>query len=130
MKRLLLAASALLLTTAIATAHPVTMTVPIHALNNSGESGTAVLTQLPGGVRVVIDLSGAPGTPQPAHIHTGTCDKLNPAPAILLETLVNGESTTVLKGKKISDLTGGKYAINVHASADHLETYDACGAIK
>src|SRR5438067_8037599 len=51
------------------------VSVSMHAQNKSGETGTAKLT--PEGAdktRVEITLKGGPkGTPQPAHIHEGSC---------------------------------------------------------
>lgn len=119
-----------LLTAAAAYAKPQTVTVKMRAENKSGESGTAQLMQLPNGVQVKISLSGAPSEAQPAHIHAGTCQKLNPAPAQALTSVTGGTSTTFLKGAKLSEWTGGKYAINVHKSTSDLKTYVSCGAIK
>lgn len=122
--------AALILSAAVAHASPKTMTVTMRAENKSGETGTARLMQLPNGVQIKIALNGAPKTAQPAHIHQGTsCQKLNPAPAAPLTDVVDGTSTTFLKGKKISDFMGG-YVINVHMSAADLPTYVSCGAIK
>ncbi len=86
--------------------------------------------QLPNGVQVVINLTGAPATAQPAHIHMGTCQKLNPAPLVPLHNVVNGKSTTFLAGKKLSQYMGTNIAINVHKSLTDIPTYVACGAIK
>lgn len=119
-----------LLTAATAYAKPQTMTIKMRAENKSGESGTAQLMQLPNGVQVKISLTGAPAVAQPAHIHEGTCQSLNPAPKTMLTSVTRGHSTTFVKGAKLSDWTSGKYAINVHKSADDLKTYVSCGAIK
>lgn len=119
-----------LLTAAAAYAKPQTMTIKMRAENKSGEVGTAQLMQLPTGVQVKIMLTGAPAAAQPAHIHAGTCRQLNPAPKIMLASVTGGTSTTFVKGAKLSDWTGGKYAINVHKSTSDLKTYVACGAIK
>lgn len=131
MKSLLTIMAALLATSTVAfAAAPTTVTVKMNALNKSGETGTATLTQLPNGVKVEVNIKGAPATAQPTHIHPGTCTKLNPAPEAPLSPLTNGKSVTVLSGKKLSDLTGGKYSINVHKSSNDLATYVSCGAIK
>jgi hypothetical protein len=119
-----------LLCTSAAFASPKTIMVTMRAENKSGESGTARLMQLPNGVQIVISLKGAPMEAQPTHIHPGTCQKLNPAPEYPLTSVVNGQSTTFLKGQKLSALMGGKFAINVHKSAADLKTYVSCGAIK
>lgn len=111
-------------------ATPSTVTVTMNAENNSGENGTATLTQLDSGVKIEVSLKNAPATAQPTHIHPGTCSKLNPAPEYPLTSTTAGKSVTVLNGKKLSDLTGGKFSINVHKSADDLKTYVSCGNIK
>src|SRR5688572_22170577 len=65
-------------------------TVKLTAQNDSGENGTATLTQQNGKTKVVIELTGAPqNTPQPAHIHVGAC----PNPGAIkypLTNVVNG----------------------------------------
>jgi Cu/Zn superoxide dismutase len=119
-----------LVTAAAAYAKPQTMTVKMRAENKSGETGTAQLMQLPNGVQVKITLADAPAAAQPAHIHEGTCQQLNPAPKVMLTSVTGGTSTTFVKGAKLSDWTSGKYAINVHKSTSDLKTYVACGAIK
>ena len=122
--------AALILSAAVAQASPKTVTIKMRAENKSGETGMARLMQLPNGLQIKIMLGGAPHTAQPAHIHQGTsCQKLNPAPAEPLTDVVDGTSTTFLRGKKISDFTGG-YVINVHKSAADIPTYVSCGAIK
>lgn len=111
-------------------AAPTSITVPMAAENGSNESGSATLTQTAKGVHIVVDLKNAPAQAQPTHIHPGTCTKLNPAPEYPLTSLTNGKSVTDLSGKKLADLTGGKFSINVHKSADDLKTYVSCGLIK
>ena len=105
------------------------ITVPIKAQNGSGETGTATLEQQ--GADVVVHLSITKGTAdaQPAHIHPGTCAKLNPAPKYPLSNVVDGTSVTTLKGMKLADLETGAFAINVHKSTTDLKDYVACGDI-
>jgi len=104
------------------------VTVRMHAQNKSGESGTAKLTpQGADKTRVEISLKGAPkGTPQPAHIHEGSCAKLDPKPKYGLENVVDGKSSTVVP-QGIDAVRG--MAINVHKSADDIKTYVSCGDI-
>lgn len=111
------------------TAATSTLTVNLNAQNASGETGTATLTQQPDGVQVVISLANAPAAAQPAHIHLGTCDKLNPAPEYPLESIMAGNSTTLVKGVTIDQLLAKTSAINVHKSTSDLGTYVACGNI-
>ncbi len=104
------------------------LTIPIKPLNGSGESGTATLTDTPAGLKVVLSIKGAPAAPQPAHIHKGSCAKLDPKPAYPLTSVIGGKSTTVVKGETIGELLG-KYAINVHKSTTDIPTYVACGDV-
>ena len=107
------------------------MTVRIGAQNKSGESGTARLTaQGADKTRVEISLKGAPkGVEQPAHIHEGSCAKLDPKPKHGLENVVDGKSSTVVPAG-LADLRKGNLAINVHKSKEDIKTYVACGDIK
>ena len=72
-------------------------------------------------------LEGGEGT-HPAHVHEGTCDDLNPEPAFPLEDVEGGTSSTTIDVGAV-DLLEGEYAVNVHESADQLDTYIACGEI-
>ncbi len=131
MKRLLpvVAAASLLLAAGGALAQDAPVTVKLSPQNGSGEPGTATFT--PEGsnkTQVVVQLSGAPATAQPAHIHDGSCAKLNPAPKIPLQNVVNGKSTTVLDMPMKQVMAGG--AVNVHKSAQDVKTYVACGDLK
>ncbi len=98
----------------------------LNAQNGSGQHGTVALK--PRGAKTVIEihLLGAPASAEPAHIHMGTCAKLNPAPKYPLTSVVNGISETTVN-EPISVLTAGGLAINVHKSAADLKTYVACG---
>ncbi|MEJ2688223.1 MAG: hypothetical protein P8124_13790 [Gammaproteobacteria bacterium] len=107
--------------------HP--STVSLKPLNNSGESGTAVLTPEGKNTKVVIALTNTPaGVAQPAHIHAGTCSDLNPKPLVGLHSVNNGSSTSVVP-MPLSSLMSAPYAINVHKSRQDLATYVACGDI-
>jgi len=114
----------------LALAQQKSISVPIHAQNKSGETGTAKLTPEGDKTKVEISLKGASKAgSQPAHIHDGSCAKLDPKPKYGLSNVENGKSTTEVP-VKIDELTGGNLAINVHKSAADLKTYVACGDIK
>ena len=68
-------------------------------------------------------------TPQPAHIHTGTCAKLGGV-VYPLSNVVDGASTSTVKGVTIDKLLTATHAINVHESAANLDKYVACGNIE
>jgi hypothetical protein len=115
-----------------ASAADTSVTVQLNAQNGSGESGTATITQVDANsVRVVVNLTGggaALADPQPAHIHTGTCANLNPAPKYPLTSVVNGKSDTTVKASW-DELSKSDFAINVHKSATEAATYVSCGDI-
>ena len=110
--------------------HAKTMTIMMKAQNGSGESGTATLTAMGGRTRINIGLENENATgDQPAHVHLGSCAKLNPAPKYPLKSVVLGKSNTIVD-VPLSTLTGGKMAINVHESPKNLTKYVSCGDIK
>ena len=131
MKRLItiiLAAMTLfLISGALAFAHDTTVT--LSEQNGSGQNGTAILTDMGDGTtRVVVSVSNGSTTPQPAHIHEGTCANLNPKPAYPLTSVVNGQSETIVP-VDIHHLTEEPYAINLHKSAAEASVYTSCGNI-
>jgi Cu/Zn superoxide dismutase len=105
------------------------ITVPLKALNNSGETGTATLTQKGDDILVAVKMNNPTSANQPIHIHPGTCANLNPKPQYPLKNVADGSSTTTLTGMKLSSLQTGNFAINVHKSTDEVGTYVACGDI-
>jgi len=106
------------------------MQIRLTAENNSGETGTATLLNGAKGLIVKVRMSGA-GTDvdQPAHIHKGTCDKLDPKPTYPLKTLHDGTSETTIEGVTIAQLEKSPFAINVHKSTKEIPVYVACGNI-
>lgn len=111
-------------------AGPHQVTVALKALNGSGESGKAVLKDTAAGLSVMLTLTGGPaGVAQPAHIHKGTCAKLDPKPEYPLTSVVGGASKTIVPGVTIAKLLASPNAINVHKSAKEIPTYVSCGDI-
>ena len=106
--------------------HPVTIT--LNEQNGSGQTGTATLTEANGQLMVSINLSNGSSTPQPAHIHKGTCANLDPVPTYPLTSIVDGKSETTLT-LTMATLSAGQYAINVHKSGAEAKIYVACGDI-
>jgi hypothetical protein len=102
--------------------------IQLAELNKSGQNGSATVTDVTGGVMVKVSVKNEPaGASEPAHIHEGTCAKLNPAPWKPLNNVVNGVSSTMVKGVTVAQIKGGHYAINVHKSAAELAHYVSCG---
>lgn len=97
--------------------------------NNSGESGTATLSEAGAKTKVVVAVNGAPaGVAQPLHVHKGTCAQLDPKPAYGLTTLTGGKSETTID-VALTELQKGGFAINGHKSAQEASTYVFCGNI-
>jgi len=102
------------------------VTINLTAQNNSGVTGTAVLTPDGSGTKVVLSLANAPG-PHPAHIHAGSC----PTPGAVvfpLTSVTNGKSETTV-GASIADIMKAPHAINVHKSPQEIPVYVSCGNI-
>jgi len=107
---------------------PHSMTINLGAQNGSGQEGQAFLTETSSGLRVKVQIKNEPaGASEPAHIHEGTCAKLNPAPWKGLSNVVNGVSVTTIPGLTLAGLKKAHYAINVHQSAANLKHYVSCG---
>ncbi len=104
------------------------ITVTMAPQNGSKQSGYGSVAAKSGGVQVTFEVSNEPkGAVEPAHIHPGTCAKLNPAPWKVLANVVNGKSSTLVAGVSIAQLKKGPYAINVHKSLKQIGVYVSCG---
>jgi hypothetical protein len=105
------------------------LTVSLAEQSGSTQSGEAFLTAVDDSTtRVELSIGTAGDTPQPAHIHKGSCANLDPQPEHALEDVVAGESSTDVN-VSLDELRNGEFAINVHKSADALRIYVACGDI-
>jgi len=108
--------------------HKMPTQMHLSAQNNSGETGTATLLDGAKGLIVKLRTSGSDAD-QPAHIHKGTCDKLDPKPAYPLKPVHDSQSETTIEGLTIAQLQKSPYAINVHKSAKEAAIYVSCGNI-
>ena len=103
--------------------------VTLMEQNGSGQNGMATLTDMGNGMTMVtLEISNGTTTPQPAHIHAGTCANLDPKPAYPLSSVVNGRSETMVD-VNVDDLLAGDFAINVHKSPTEASVYVSCGTI-
>ena len=96
--------------------------------SDSGETGMVTMQEENGQVTVTINMTGAPATAQPAHIHAGAC----PTPGAVvfpLTNVVNGMSETVLTTTLAELKAQMPLAVNVHKSATESSVYVACGGI-
>ena len=93
------------------------------------QSGEAILTSVDDSTtRVELTIGAGGNTPQPAHIHRGSCANLDPQPAYALDDVVGGESSTSVN-VSLDELRDGEFAVNVHKSAAEAQIYVACGDI-
>ncbi|MGH7319786.1 MAG: hypothetical protein ACRELA_09215 [Candidatus Rokuibacteriota bacterium] len=103
--------------------------VKLDPQNNSGESGTATLTDVAGGkTKVVVNVTGQPAGAQPMHIHKGTCAQLDPKPAFPLPNLAAGKAEATID-VSVATLQKERYAVNGHKSAQEASVYVFCGDI-
>ena len=105
------------------------VTVELAEVGGSGQTGTATLTAEGEKTRVVISVDSPVSDSQPAHIHEGTCDELNPEPEYGLPNVTAGSSDSTVD-VSLDELTSEAYAINLHMSNDDLTTYTSCGNIE
>ena len=107
--------------------------VPILSMNDSGQTGNAVLRDSGSGlteVHIRTNRVGASfGDAQNVAIYQGTCDALGTR-AHEIKDILYGESEPPTNVKaSISDLRTGNFVINVHAGDDWGSKSTACGAI-
>ncbi|MGH2489453.1 MAG: hypothetical protein ACRDFR_07535 [Candidatus Limnocylindria bacterium] len=101
-------------------------TVELSTLNDSGVTGSAILTDLGDGTtRVVVAVDPAGHPDMPAHIHPGTCLNLVPQPTYPLLNVIDGQSETVVDAS-LDELFAGDLALNLHFSSADFGTYTAC----
>lgn len=146
MKKLAALSLAVLFTTALAACAPTTTTTTpekkpteekmvkplsasITALNNSGQTGNASISESNGKTKVVVSIgSGAKDVGQPAHIHAGSC----PQPGSVLYPLtnvMNGSSTSTVDASLDKVSSQMPLAVVVHKSEADINTYVACGDV-
>ena len=103
--------------------------VKLEPQNNSGQSGTATLSDAGGGkTKVTVNVTGQPAGSQPMHIHKGTCASLDPKPAFPLPALTGGKAEATVN-VALDQLQKEKYAINGHKSAQEVSVYVFCGEV-
>lgn len=106
------------------------VTVQLDEQNDSGVSGEATLTsEGEDQTKVQLDFEGGEeGTPQPVHVHAGTCDDLGDVEYPLTDVEGGTSETTI--DVALEELQEGEFAINAHESAENIENYTACGVIE
>jgi hypothetical protein len=112
-------------------------TVQLQSENNSGITGSAVLTPAGAETRVTLTLSpaagaSASGQSHVAHIHTGTCATPGPVVAPLGTVSATGETfapltkTVSIAAKTLMD---GQHIVAAHATEDASSATVACAAL-
>ena len=107
------------------------LAVALNAQNDSGETGSAILTDEAGKTRVVLAMNSAtdtPTVPQPAHIHIGSCKELGGI-AQPLTAVQSGASETLLDLPIDELLKKLPLAINVHKSSEEANVYVSCADV-
>src|SRR5262245_9248794 len=78
-------------------------------------------------------------SPHPAHIHSGSCAQLGDVVVSLKDvaepvgdhsgagSAFSLETSETIVDVPLQDLLDGNHAVNVHKSADEIDTYIACG---
>ncbi len=108
---------------------PKRKTVDLAEQNNSGQTGTALLEDVEGKVKVTITMSGEKYKgAQPAHIHIGVCPGVG-AVKYPLSNVVNGKSQTMLTISMADLISQVPLAINIHKSPAEADVYTACGGL-
>ena len=100
------------------------VTIALGQLSDSGQTGSATLTQVGSKTQVTINAGALPDS-QPVHIHNGTCDTLGGV-AYALTNVEDGMSTTLVD-VSLAELRAAPFAVNLHKSSDEIATYTACG---
>lgn len=105
------------------------VSIVLSEQNNSGQAGIATIIEENGKVVVSLKLTGAlVDTPQPAHLHLGTCEKPGEV-KFSLRDVTDGQSETTLDldinmfNKKLPLI------LNVHKSEQEPDIYTSCGVI-
>jgi hypothetical protein len=104
------------------------LTLTLAEQADSGQSGTATLTA--DGherTRVVVELSNAPGVPQPSHVHSGTCDDIG-AVVAPLESVEGGNAESVVP-MSLEELRRGGLIVHAHESEAESKISVACAEI-
>ena len=124
---ILIAAAALVTTTAVATAQtPLSLT--FGPGRDATQAGTVTITPSGNTTTVTINMSqpspGGATAMQPAHFHADVCPGVG-AVVVPLTTLADGKSTTTVN-QSWADIAAKAKSVNVHKSTTEAGVYTAC----
>lgn len=104
-------------------------TIPLRELNDSGVTGTVVLSEQGAATRISIQLQGAAVTgDHVAHLHNGTCEAPGEYTYTLNPVSAEGTSETVVN-MTLDELVSGGYMVNVHPDEANWDTWMVCGEL-
>ena len=105
------------------------VTLALDEQNDSGQSGTATLTEVDSTIEVVLSLSAGTSETDIVHIHSGQCGDTLGGVVHTLTSFVggSGDSTTIVEAT-LASVQDGDHAINAHDASD-ASIYTACGNI-
>jgi plastocyanin len=106
--------------------NPDTLTIDLGEENESGQSGSALLTPRGEDTEVWLSLSDGAMESSAVHIHSGQCGDTLGGVEHPLTNIENGTSGTLLEGVALASLLTGGFAINSHNAQDS-NIYTACG---
>ena len=108
------------------------LTIDLVTQNSSGETGTIQFFDKGTDTELLITTAGATDTnDQPAFINTGLCSPVGAfsgSPLSTLNPVHQDTSDTTVSGRKLTDLTGGKYHVDIQSSANP-ELVNSCANI-
>lgn len=106
-----------------------TETIPLRELNDSGVTGTVVLSEQGAATRISIQLTGDAVTgDHVAHLHDGTCEAPGEYTYTLNPVSAEGTSETVVN-LTLDELLAGGYMVNVHPDEANWDTWMVCGEL-
>jgi hypothetical protein len=104
------------------------LTVRLAEQNGSGQSGTATFIVDGDRTRIVLELTNPSDVPQPAHVHSGSCDDLGD-PVVALTGVEDGRSETEAR-MTLERLRQGDLVIHAHKSDVEFDVSVACAPIE
>jgi len=105
-----------------------TFTKALAMQNDSEQSGIVTISNENGKTSVEVVISNGGATPQPMHIHSGSCDEVG-AVVYPLTNVVDGKSSTMLNVSINELYAQSPLVINVHKSEAESSVYTACGSL-
>ena len=101
--------------------------IALDEMNESGQSGRAVLTALGSQTQVEVTIGGGTFESELKHIHSGQCGDTLGGVVHGLTNIVGGKSTTIVDAT-LASLRNGDFAVNLHKKGEP-GVYTACGNI-